>query len=166
MIRPASESRPSGVYRATDMLRAAWLMTALTIGSFCLVLVPKAAIVGLVFGPLCAVLAWRFWLCGVHVGPDGVRVNGYLRSTRVAWTEIERFAVEPAGPYPYVGRLIRKDGKPPLILVGTGTGTRKTKYNQVTAQKPIDLLNQRLEQWRAEQGRVSLPDDRVTTRSA
>jgi hypothetical protein len=131
-------------------------MTGISVGSFCLLLVPKAAIVGLVFGPLCAVLAWRFWLAGVHVDSDEVRVNGYLFSKRIPWSEIERFTVEQAGPYPYVGRLIRKDGKPPVVLVGTGTGTRKTEYNRVTAQSPIDLLNRRLELWREQHEREAL----------
>jgi hypothetical protein len=135
------------------MLRAAWGMTVLAVGSLCLALVPKAAVLALVFGPLWGVVAWRLWLAGVRVRSDGVRVNGYLFSTWVPWSEIERFTVESAGPYPYVGRLIRKDGKPPVILVGTGTGTRKTEYNRVTAEKPIDLLNKRLEEWRAAQAR-------------
>jgi hypothetical protein len=132
------------------MLRAALLMTAGAVGSFCFVLVPKVAILAVVFGPPWAVVAWRFWLSGVHIEPDGVRVYGYLFSRWVPWSEIERFTVEEAGPYPYVGRLIRKDGKPPVVLVGTGTGTRKTDYNRRTTQKPIDLLNKRLEEWRAE----------------
>jgi hypothetical protein len=138
-------------------------MTALAAGSFCLVLVPKAPILALVFGPPCAVVAWRFWLSGVHVEPDGVRVYGYLFSRWVPWSEIERFTVESAGPYPYVGRVIRSDGKPPVILIGTGTGTRKTNYNRLTAQKPVDLLNKRLEEWRAEQQHADLPKDRAAS---
>jgi 50S ribosomal subunit-associated GTPase HflX len=86
-------------------------------------------------------------------------MSGPTASGWIPWADIARFAVEPAGPYPYVGRLIRKDGKPGVTIVGTGTGTRDTKYNRRTAQKPIDLLNKRLEQWRAEQERAVVPAD-------
>jgi hypothetical protein len=149
MLRTASESRRDGVYRAKSAVRAAGLMTAGAAGVIALAVAPsKAQVVGYVFAPVTVWMAWRFWLCGVHVESNGVRIYGWLRTQRVPWADIDRFTVEPAAPYPYVGRLIRKDGRRPIVLVGTGTGRFENEKNRREAQAPVDLLNERLQEWR------------------
>lgn len=60
------------------------------------------------------------------------------------WSEVERFTVESAGPYPCVGRLVRVGGKRPLVLGGIDAGRRPTKKSRVDTQAKVDLLNAEL----------------------
>jgi hypothetical protein len=113
------------------------------------VLPGRGEIAGFIFvGPL-GYLTWRAWLAGVRVHDDGVIIGGFLMSRRVSWADIERFTVESAGPYPCVGRLIRSDGKRPIVLIGIDAGRRPTKKSRVDTQAKVDLLNAELARHRA-----------------
>ena len=104
----------------------------------------RGQIAGFIFvGPF-AYLAFRQWLFGVRVRDEGIIIGGLLWSRRVSWTEIDHFACESAGPYPFVGRLIPRGGKRPIILVGIDAGRRPTARSRADAQAKVDLLNAEL----------------------
>ncbi len=144
-VRTASASRPHGVYRTRDQLFAIALGAGGTAGLLVLAVLPgKAEVVGYIFIAPWAYAAWRAFYWGVRVRDDGIIIGGFLTSRRVSWAEIERFTVESAGPYPCVGRLIRKDGKRPIVLIGIDAGRRPTKKSRVDTQAKVDLLNAEL----------------------
>ena len=120
-------------------------MSASAVGLIVLAALPgKGEVAGFVLvGPM-AYLAWRAWVFGVRIGDAGVVIGGFLSSRRVGWAEIERFTCESAGPYPFVGRLIRKGGERPIVLVGIDAGRRSTEKSRADVQAKIDLLNAEL----------------------
>jgi hypothetical protein len=97
---------------------------------------------------VCCVLAWRMWLIGTYVEPSAVRVVNYLRTIRVPWAEIEHFAALPAGQYPYVGHIIRKQGRAPVVMMGIESSPDESEENRRRVQAAIDPLNRALEEWR------------------
>ena len=148
LARTATKAH-GGVYRTPNTIIAAWISTLCTCIFAGVAFVPNqgqlfAAIVALYFLDL----TWRFWLRGVRVRGDGVTVGGWPFARSVAWSDIERFTVEPAGSNPYVGRLIRNDGLP-SIAIGAISGGPRTKKSRQRPQPVIDLLNQALEDWRS-----------------
>ena len=61
--------------------------------------------------PPLLLMSWRAWVAGIHVEADGVKVVGFLLSTRFRWDEIDHFAVLPLGGYPYVGHVVLRNGR-------------------------------------------------------
>ena len=94
-------------------------------------------------------LGWRAWVDGIHVDTDGVTVAGFLVSRRVAWNDIDHFAVLPLGDYPWVGHMVLRDGRK-LGTYGIGAPGRpqRDRY-RLQVQEPVDERNAALEQWRA-----------------
>jgi hypothetical protein len=135
------------VYRTRDAVVGALIWSASTLGLVVLAVVPgRAQVGGYVGAPLFALCAWRAWQMGAHVDDGGVKVVGFLFSRHVAWADIERFAVMPAGRYPYVGHIMRFHG-PPVIVMAISTSRGKTEKHRLEAQQPIDELNGLLAQW-------------------
>ena len=140
------------VYRTIGTVHAAVAATAMTVGFVVLALVPgRAEVAGYVLAPLFALWTWPAWLMGVRVDDSGVKVTGYLLTKRIPWPDVERFAVMPAGNYPYVGHVIRTNGRRPVVIMGISTGRGKSEKHRLEAQKPIDQLNAALADWRARQ---------------
>ena len=111
---------------------------------------------GAIFAPLILLMAWRFWLVGVYVDADGIKVVGFLRSRRFPWTDIEGFAVEPLSQYPYVGWVVLHNGRHiPMLMAISAAGWPTTEGRRLQAQRPVDELNRALGNWQA--GRDSLP---------
>lgn len=77
---------------------------------------------------------------GVRVGEHGVRVVTILRTHRLAWGEIERFDLAPAGRYPFAGRVVLKSGRT-IPIEGITVPRYATERMMPRAQKPIDELN-------------------------
>lgn len=128
-------------------------MTTLAIVWVVLAIVPWAAQdVGFVFAPLCLVLTWRFWIWGVHIEPNGPKVCGLVVTRHVAWADVDRFAVLPAGRYPYVGQLIRKGHQPPIVILAISSSGGETEGARGRAQGPVDQLNEILTEWRQAHG--------------
>lgn len=93
-------------------------------------------------------MAWRFWNAGIHVLPEGVKVATVFLSRKVAWEDIDRFAVMPLGRYPYVGYVVLHDGRK-FGTFGLSTSARKTEKNRLQIQGLTNALNEALAQWRA-----------------
>jgi hypothetical protein len=116
----------------------------------------NARVAGIVFAVLFLVMTWRAWVAGIRVEADGVTVVGFLRSQRVAWKDIDHFAVLPLGGYPYVGHAVLRDGRQ-LATYGIGApGRPRRERFRLQVQGPVDQLNAALEQWQADHG-VVLP---------
>jgi len=142
------------VYRTRDPLFGAAVMGAVAVAWAVAALVPafashKLQVAGYVWAPLFVLGTWRTLKVGVHVSNDGVKVTGFLASKRVAWPEIARFEVSPAGRYPYVGHVIRNNGRPPIVVLGINTARGKTEKHRLQAQRQVDGLNKELADWRA-----------------
>jgi hypothetical protein len=101
----------------------------------------------LVGGILMLLLAWRMWTVGVGVLTDGVVVATFLGSQRFAWNEIDHFAVMPLGRYPYVGYVVLRDGQK-FCTFGLSTSVRQSEKQRLRVQRPVDELNQILDQHR------------------
>ncbi|HWE10855.1 MAG TPA: hypothetical protein VG325_16000 [Solirubrobacteraceae bacterium] len=98
----------------------------------------KGHVAGAVGAALLALISWRMWNVGMQVGAQGVKVVTFLGTRRVAWGEIDHFAVMPLGRYPYVGYVVRRDGqKLPTFGLSTSTWAR----DGASVQRPIDELN-------------------------
>jgi hypothetical protein len=140
------------------------IATAIMIGLVVVAVVSgKGQIVGLIFGVPWLLLTLRAWSTGVHVDANGVKVVGFLLSKRVAWDSIDHFAVSPAGSSPYVGHIIRRDGRPPMPIVGLASAGRpksKLERFRLQAQEPVDELNRVLGDWRDASGQQ--PSDSST----
>lgn len=104
------------------------------------VLPGRSEVAAIVWAPIWVVGTWRAWRRGVHIDANGVTVVAFLASKRIAWTDIERFALMPAGRYPNVGYVVRTHGKPPVRAMGI-IGPRD---NPEEAQRNIDALNDEL----------------------
>ena len=149
-VAPRKHFRPR-VYRTGGAFAGAVLMTAITAATVVLALVPgRAEAVGYVFAPLCAIATWRAWNWGVHVGTNGVKVCAQFFAKHIAWADIDRFALLPAGRYAFVGHVVRKDGHRPVMILAINADARR-------AQEPIDLLNQALDEWRREHAQAESP---------
>ena len=98
---------------------------------------------GWIFGPCFAVLAWRQWNLGAHVGERGVKLVSYLLSTRVPWRDIDRFEVRPWYRYPCIGHLVKCNGRA-LPITGIGASRR----HRGAAQAVVDELNDALRERR------------------
>jgi hypothetical protein len=128
------------VYRSPSTIRGAIIATAGLIGVGVLAALPgRGQIVGFIFLAPWLVGTWRSWTLGVHVEADGVKVVGLVLSKRIRWEDIDHFAVLPAGNYPYVGQIIRRDGGPPMPVLGLAAG-RGERFRP-GVQKPVDELN-------------------------
>jgi Bacterial PH domain len=129
-------------------VRAAVIATAVTAACVVIaVFVPgKADIAGIVWAPVWAVGSWRAWHRGLRVGDSGVTVVGLLVSRRIAWSDIEEFALLPAGRYPIVGHVVRTRGRAAVPIMGI-IGSRGRPQ---TAQRQIDELNDQLSTRRQE----------------
>lgn len=140
-------------YRSVSTLRAAVGATAAAVGFAVVAVLPGGAQgLGLTLAPICALTAWRAWVAGIRVEARGIKVVGFLLSRRFRWEEIDHFAVEPLGRYPYVGHVVLRNGR----HVGTyglgapGRPQSKAEHFRGQVQRPVDELNALL----ADQGAV------------
>jgi hypothetical protein len=141
------------VFRASGTTWAALGLIAGTAGCVVLAVVPgKGQVVGAVLAVVFLLSAWRMWNAGIQVDADGVKVVTFLGgSRRVAWEDIDHFAVLPLRRYPYVGHVVLRDGRT-LATFGLSTDLEKTERNRLEIQRPIDELNETLADWRQTNG--------------
>jgi hypothetical protein len=107
-------------------------------------------VVGAVSAALFGLMTWRAWVSGIHVEEDGVKVVGFLVSRRVAWKDIDHFAVLPLGNYPWVGHVVLRDGHQFGTYGIAAPGRPRRERFRLQVQEPVDQLNAELERWRAE----------------
>jgi hypothetical protein len=91
--------------RSVSTLRWGVISPVVTLGFIALAVFSSngGRVVGAVFAALFIVMTWRVWVTGIRVEEDGIKVVGVLVSRRVAWRDIDHFAVLPLGNYPWVG---------------------------------------------------------------
>ena len=148
MIRHLRASRRR-VYRTRDASRALAISTVVTLALVALAVVPgRAEAAGYVGAPLWAIATWRAWRLGVHVDESGVTVSGVLYSRRVAWSDIDHFAVMPSGSYPYVGHIVRSDAGRPVAIMSMSAPRGKSDAHRLEVERPVDELNGLLAAWR------------------
>lgn len=133
------------IYRTAGTVRAAIGATAavpvlLLLGAT----TGGANVVWFIFAPLVAVLAWRCWKLGIRTARDGVQIVGFFASRRVSWIQVERFAVEPLGSYPFVAHVVLRNGDH-LPCLGLSSAARPNPdKKRLLVQEPVDKLNQLL----------------------
>jgi hypothetical protein len=152
---PPATHEHKRVYRTVSTVRASWGATAVMIGLVVLAVVPgKAQLFGVIFGIPWLIATWRAWILGVYVEPACVRIVQYVTSRRVPWEDIDRFAVMPAGNYPFAGYIVLRAKHRPIVLAGMGAAARPNpEAKRLQVQRPIDELNEILEEWRQAAGR-------------
>jgi hypothetical protein len=101
----------------------------------------------LVIAAIVLLMAWRMWHTGIQVRTEGVRVVTLLLSRRVAWEDIDHFAVLPLGRYPYVGFVVLRSGRK-FGTFGLSTSTWAGEQGRANIQRPVDALNKALADWR------------------
>jgi hypothetical protein len=109
----------------------------------------KVVVCAAIIGHLIAA-AWfvGFRVVGAAVlaGPDDVIIRNQLSSHRLRWEEIERFTVEPLGPWT-AGYVKTVDGES-IRIFGIQGQSRTLFPDSTWAEKPIGALNELLEQHR------------------
>jgi hypothetical protein len=137
------------VYRSVGTL---WAAIGLTAGGAGFVVVgvtaPRRGIDVVIMAALVLLMACRMWVADIRVGPDGVKVGSLLRSRKVPWSDVERFAVMPLGRYPYVGCVVLRDGRK-FGTFGLSTSAGHSEGRRLHVQRPIDELNEILAERRA-----------------
>jgi hypothetical protein len=129
------------VYRSLDAVRGAAIATIFAIVFVVLAVLPgRTEIPAIIWTPIWVIGTWRAWQRGVHLGKGGVTVVGLLATKRIPWTDIERFALMPAGRYPNVGHVVRSNGRPAVPVLAILASRDRPE----DAQRTIDTLNDEL----------------------
>lgn len=92
-------------------------------------------------------MASRMWHVGIQLRPESVRIVTFYMSRRVAWGEIDHFAVLPLGRYPFVGFVVLRGGRK-YGTFGLSTSSWAGDRGQAKIQLAIDELNAALADWR------------------
>ena len=165
MQLPVIAAGPSGdrrVYRSVGTMRAAVLSTAGMVGIIVFAFVRSRGdeLLVSVVTMLSILWTWRSWTLGVYTDDRGITVRGVVRSKRIAWTDIDHFAVMPAGNYRFVGHVVPRDGRHPRpILSIAAANWPNPDKKQLQAQGPVDELNLALARWREATGQEQGPQD-------
>jgi hypothetical protein len=91
-------------------------------------------------------VGFRYAGAGVFAGPRDVIIRNSWRSVRLEWSEIERFSVDPAGPWTQ-GYVHTRDGRS-IPITGIQGQMPGLFPNSRWADDPIDALNRRLDEAR------------------
>ena len=114
------------VYRTRDAVYGALIATVGEIVLVVLAIVPgRAEVAGCVFAPLWGRVTWRSWQLGVHVEEAGVKVSGSLFSQRVAWSDIDHFAVMPGDQDAFAANLGAVGERAAVRALGGGRPARQ-----------------------------------------
>lgn len=151
---PVAAVPRKGPYRTIGTDRVKWGATAVTIALIILAVVTgKVLVFWIIFGLAWLLMTWRAWILGVYVEQDGVKIVQYVTTKRVAWEDIDHFAVLPAGNYPFAGQIVIRGRSRPLVIAGMGAAARPNPdAKRLQVQKPIDELNAILAEWRNHAG--------------
>jgi hypothetical protein len=142
------------VYRTSSTVSTAWGATVATVVVAGLAVLPEPAqILLIVMVALLPLVTWRAWRLGVYVEPGGVRLVQYVTTKRLAWEDIDYFAVMPSGSYPFIGHVVLRTGQRPIPIAGMGAAARPNpEGKRLQVQRPVDELNQVLAEWRQATG--------------
>jgi hypothetical protein len=133
------------LYRSVSTVRAAVGLTAGMIVFAVLAVVPgKAQVAGGIFATILLLAAWRMWTAGIHTEHGGIKIVAFLRTSRVAWDDIDHFAVLPLGQFPWVGHVVLRDGRCLPCLAISAAARPRTERRRLQVQGPIDALNAQL----------------------
>ena len=139
--------------RSVGTLRGAVAATAGTLGCIALAAFGKAPVVGTIFAAVFLLMSWRFWLAGIRVGPDGVRIVGLLGAPRrVPWESVDHFALGPFRGYRYVAHVVLRDGRHCACIGISAANGPNVERRRVEVQRPVDDLNATLAAWRTSAG--------------
>jgi hypothetical protein len=142
-------SRDRRTYRATG---TAWAAGGGLVGAGVFAVVGfttgRGHVAALVGVAILLFIAWRMWHVGIQVGTDGVRVATFFLSRRVAWKEIDHFAVLPLGRYPFVGFVVLRSGRK-YGTFGLSTSSWAGDKGRANIQRAVTALNDALADWRA-----------------
>jgi len=149
--------------RSVGTLRGAVAASTGTLGCIALAVFGKAPVVGAAFAVVFLLMGWRFWLAGIRVGPDGVRMVGLLGvSRRAPWDSVDHFAVGPFRGYRYVAHVVLRDGRDFACIGISAANGPNAERRRLEVQRPVDDLNTTLAAWRTspdEAGELSLSPD-------
>ena len=96
------------------------------------------------FGLAGLVVIYRAALGGVRVDDDGIVIVNPFRTARVAWADLERFAMSIGGSGGQLGMAHLRDGST-IPILGI-QGPRNPSFpNSRSTQRLIDALNARLQ---------------------
>ena len=134
------------LYRSVSTIRAAIGATVAVIVFVVSAVLPgKAQVVGYIFTPFFLLVAWRLWTGGIRTERGGVKVVRFFQTRHVAWDDIDHFAVLPLGNYPWVGHVVLRNGHRLPRLAIAAAARPRTERRRLQVQRPIDELNQALE---------------------
>lgn len=101
---------------------------------------------------------WMYWRTGLYAGPSGVRIVrvlgigifGFIRTIRVAWSDIDRFEFRPGGSASYFAYLIRASDQRAMqtgvIMYPRNEKSRLFEKLHPKAQAQMDELNTLLQE--------------------
>ena len=154
VVRQSKEALAGGGrhgYRTSGARDGALMFGAIAAGCVVFAAVTShegARVFGWVTAVVCLGIARRMWRVGIYVEPTGVMVVNYFWTSRVPWGDIDRFALRPAGQYPYVGHILRSNGGRRVVIAGIETPPGESEEHRLAAEAAIYPLNQALEAWR------------------
>ncbi len=144
MSAPDSES-DKRTFRTPTVV---WTAVALLVGAagFVLwgVLTPRGQTAVMGVAAVTALIGVRISRAGIRVQPDGVKLVGALfGARRVAWSDLDHFAVMPRGRYPHTAYAVLKDGRKYSVLALSAAGEAEASRAQI--DQAVEALNQALD---------------------
>jgi len=133
-----------GLYRSVSTVRAATGSAAGTAIFAVVAVTGNAHLAGGIIAAILLLATWRMWTAGVRTEHSGVKIVGFLVTKRVAWDDIDHFAVLPLGRYPWVGHVLLRDGRDLPCLAISAASRPRTERRRLQVQRPIDALNAQL----------------------
>jgi hypothetical protein len=143
---------PRRLYRSVGTVRASFGLAAGAVVFAVLAVAGKAQAAGGIIAAILLLAAWRMWIAGIRTEHRGIRVVTFLGTRRVAWDDIDHFAVLPLGQFPWVGHVVLRDGSRLSCLAIAAPARPKSERRRLQVQRPIDELNEVLEDWRTTAG--------------
>lgn len=162
-VMEATES--TRVVRTRSVKYSAWAGALVTLVLAVMAIAAHRGNVGIgVLAVFMGGLSLRARIMGVHIRRDDIKVVGFVSSTTVPWTDVERFDVERFGRYPYVAHVVRKSDHrhvPIIAISAPAHPESRLEEFRLRVQGQVDELNDLLEQ-RSRPVQQSPPSDPTT----
>jgi hypothetical protein len=94
-----------------------------------------------------AIAIWHIVRCGVVVCDDGIVIRNPTRTARVAWREVDHFAVVHHGVYPKIAEVRLRNGQA-IRAWGIQGPNPDVRPRNRTAERLVDARNAELAQRR------------------
>jgi hypothetical protein len=134
------------LYRSVSTVRAAVGLTAVVIvfGALAVVGPERGRVAGGIAAAILLLAAWRVWIAGIRTEQRGIKIVAFLVTRRVAWDDIDHFAVLPLGQWPWVGHAVLRDGHRLPCLAISAAARPRSERRRLQVQGPVDALNAQL----------------------